>query len=361
MATPMRYGPQQGAHRPQAQPRRGPRKFFQILLSFLLFEERVLLLLLMFWTAAPQSQPPIPDANYWAQHHAATIQQDQARRRALKPTDLDLPEGSLEFAGEIAANYNALRAHEKRLDALMTRKMMEYQDRVMTNHKQRRRCRLHIWTEVENQPWQLDADNGGFDFNNGPATYKVIIAGYLIKYPWEKEKEAADEEESEETTADGAHATDIQPGTATQNLQLNPYKKIKPQEKLASTFFKSITVEYERGKDFPDQYPTFSWNKPAVPPNTAILPKEVNFSHWCFKRNSDQNLNITLHFQRDENPERWALSEALQWVVDETDAARSEIITCITEYIKFHKLQEDDDKRTIRCDKHLKAVSYSVL
>lgn len=280
------------------------------------------------------------DPAFWAQQHQATVQQDAARRRATKPTDLDLPEGSLELAGDVAVTYNNLRAHEKRIDAFMTRKMMEYQDRVLANVKHRRRCRLYIWVEVENQPWQLE--NEGATFGFGPskdATYSVNIVGKKIPEPWDKRDDSDD---------GGVNEVTGKPN--------NPYKFV-PDEKLASTFFQSITVEYERGKTNPEDYPTFSWNKPSMPPNPTSLGKDVNFSQWRFTRKSDENLLIDLHFLRDEHPERFNLSKELQYVVDELDATKSEIISRIADYVKYKKLQEDDDKRTIRCDEHLKDVS----
>jgi SWI/SNF-related matrix-associated actin-dependent regulator of chromatin subfamily D len=280
------------------------------------------------------------DSAFWAQQHQATVQQDAARRRATKPTDLDLPEGSLELAADVAVTYNNLRAHEKRIDAFMTRKMMEYQDRVLANVKHRRRCRLWIWVEVENQPWQLE--NEGANFGFGPskdATYSVYIVGKKIPEPWDKRDDSND---------DGVNEVTGKPN--------NPYKFV-PDEKLASTFFRSISVEYERGQTNPEEYPTFGWNKPSIPPNATALGKDVNFSKWRFTRKSDENLLTTLHFLRDEHPERYNLSKELQYVVDELDATKSEIISRIADYVKYKKLQEDDDKRTIRCDEHLKDVS----
>jgi SWI/SNF-related matrix-associated actin-dependent regulator of chromatin subfamily D len=291
----------------------------------------------------------MPDAAYWAQQQQQQAQQDAARRRATKPTDLDLPEGSLELAPEMGAMYNALRAYEKRIDAKIMRKMMEYQDRVVANVKQRRRLRLWCWTEVEHQPWQLENTDDTFDFSNQTATYKVEIVGKLLPEPWDK-KEDPEDKEKEDTSAQIGDAMDTEAGAATDGSKRTPHKPIIPSHRKASQFIKSISVEYERGKDFPEQYPSFAWKKSAATPAQEA-------SSWSFKRRGDDNLNITITIERDEHPERFSLSKTLSWVVNSPDGTRSEIVTKISEYVQQNKLQDDDDKRTIRCDKYLKEVS----
>ena len=59
---------------------------------------------------------------------------------------------------------------------------------------------------------------------------------------------------------------------------------------------------------------------------------------------------------RDEQPERLKLSQELQDIIDMEEATRSEIISALWDYAQTKGLQEDHEKRLVRCDAKLRNV-----
>ena len=85
-------------------------------------------------------------------------------------------------------------------------------------------------------------------------------------------------------------------------------------------------------------------------------PTTAEFDEFCFKRDGDEKLNISINLVRHEEPERFLLSPELAAVVDMHEASRQEAMMAVWEYIRFYGLQEDEEKRNFRCDDLLKKV-----
>lgn len=134
-----------------------------------------------------------------------------------------------------------------------------------------------------------------------------------------------------------------------------PSKKEPPQPRF-SHFFKSITVDFDRSKMRNGAEQVVEWKKPERVPNSANPPAAADFDEFVFKRNGDENMNITINLERDESPERFELTPELADVVDMTVATRAEIVMALWEYIKLMGLQEEEEKRQFRCDAALKKV-----
>lgn len=287
-------------------------------------------------------------------------QTELAKRRARKPTDKNIPDGVEDIIiGEGAQQYKDLREVERRLDAAMMRKRLDIQDSVKREGKSYKTLRIWISNTAENQPWQARGlDENAFDFSTGmEATYRVKIEGRLLEdedadSPQdqdshdEAEPEDAGEKDADAMEQDGEDSTSQTKNTAT----------TAPRKKL-SHFFKSITVEFDRGKSVqPDAASTIEWKKPPVHPNTANPPASADFDCLEFERKSDENINCTISLVRDENPERYRLSKELSDLLDLQEATRGEIVTGIWDYVRAQGLQEDDEKRGVRCDERLRAV-----
>jgi SWI/SNF-related matrix-associated actin-dependent regulator of chromatin subfamily D len=82
----------------------------------------------------------------------------------------------------------------------------------------------------------------------------------------------------------------------------------------------------------------------------------ADFDEFTFKRNGDENMNITINLYRHEDPERYELSPDLAEIVDMHEATRQEAVMAVWEYIKLMNLQEDEEKRNFRCDDLLRKV-----
>jgi len=134
--------------------------------------------------------------------------------------------------------------------------------------------------------------------------------------------------------------------------------KSKPEQRFKlSHFFKSMSIDFDRSRTKDGAELNVEWKKPATPPNAANPPIAADFDQLEFKRGGDENINIIINLVRDETQERFRLSPALAEIMDTDEATRAEAVTAIWEYIKTMGLQEDDEKRTFRCDDRLRLVS----
>lgn len=123
-----------------------------------------------------------------------------------------------------------------------------------------------------------------------------------------------------------------------------------------SHFFKSMAVEFERSRTKDGSEQSVEWKKPATPPNAANPPNAADFDQLEFKRGGEENVNISINLVRDETQERYQLSAALAEIMDIDEATRAEAVTSVWEYIQVMGLQEDDERRTFRCDDRLRMV-----
>ena len=123
-----------------------------------------------------------------------------------------------------------------------------------------------------------------------------------------------------------------------------------------SQFFKTISIDFDKPSSVnPDEMRNITWNKPQLPSNSP-LPPNAEFDCLQFSRASQENLNITISLVRDETPERYKLSKELADVLDTEEETRSGIVLGIWDYIRAMGLQEDEEKRQVRCDDRLRAV-----
>lgn len=293
--------------------------------------------------AAAQHQQQIQSAT--AQQRHALLEHQSAQRRAKKPTDKNLPEGidELLVAPSIGTQYRELRDAERRLDYQMMRKRTDLQDTLTLSRTVKRQKTMRVWISntAENQPWQGGGlDENAFDFTSGnDPTYRVKIEGRLIE-DLEDDVFASDEEDQEEKGD-------------------SPAKEDKKPAPKLTHFFKSLTVDFDQARQGAtmDASMQVQWKKQQ---NAADVDE------LAFTRRGDENMNITINLVRDENPERYRLSHALAQTLDMDEADRPETVMGLWEYVKVMGLQEDEEKRAIRCDDNLRQVSicvhfYSVL
>ena len=259
--------------------------------------------------------------------------------------------------GDGVQQYKSLREVEKRLDAAMVRKRLDIQDSVNRTVKRYRTLRIWISNTVENQPWQQAPDqNGAPNTTLRGGRYRVKIEGRLLDDNSDPTVPDESDSEDDRNDVDQQHDPDAMDED---NLQGVKPKKPTPtlQRERLSHFFKSITVDFDRPTSPGSaDLATVSWNKPAVPANAASLPPSADFDSLEFSRSAEVNLNITISLVRDENPERFRVSKELAAILDVEEEARSGIVVGIWDYIKAMDLQENEEKRAVRCDSRLKSV-----
>ncbi|KAK3170792.1 hypothetical protein OEA41_002874 [Lepraria neglecta] len=283
-----------------------------------------------------------------AEAHAA------AKRRSERPTDKTMPEGVEDLiVGDGVHQYKRLREVERKLDAVMMRKQLDQLEPLHNAVKKYVTLRVWISNTVENQPWQgSQMDENAFDFTMGvEATYKVKIEGRVL--PDEQEDDASEKDSDDEEEEANGEAMDHDGETAAQAPKPASSRQMKTK---FSHFFKSITVDFDRNKNLqPDSTTQIEWKKPQLQPG-GILPPAADFDCLEFERKSDENINCSINFYRDETPERMQLSKELAAVLDTEEDDRPSVIMGLWEYIKAMGLSQDDDKRVFQCDDKLRAV-----
>jgi chromatin remodeling complex protein RSC6 len=188
---------------------------------------------------------------------------------------------------------------------------------------------------VEDQVWQGGLNVDSFDFTpNLEASYRVKIEGRLL-----------DDEDDADLT-DGPAAQDAKAKITPPNGQKHRF----------SHFFKALTVDFDKTRARNATEQSVEWKKPDRAPPSSNPPAAADFDELTFKRNGDENMNITINLYRHEDPERYQLAPELTAIVDMTEATRQEVLLGMWEYIKLLGLQDDEDKRNFRCDDLLKKV-----
>lgn len=224
---------------------------------------------------------------------------------------------------------------------------------------------LRIWitNTVEDQFWQTNGLNvDSFDFSsNLEASYRVKIEGRLLDDDDDDEAEA--DKDDAPNPADDADKMDTD--SPTKSKQPKAIAAKHGQRHRFSHFFKALTVDFDRSKLAAaaggrpaGMDASVEWKKPDRAPAApgAALPAMADFDEFTFKRNGEENTNITINLFRHEDPERFELSPELADVVDLREATRQEAVVGMWEYIKLMNLQEDEEKRNFRCDEVLRKV-----
>lgn len=351
----------QAAQRSPATPRRGPPGpggcpcFGRIILQTIQF----LLLTLNLLLVGPAMPVPMAqhavNPQYIPAQRAMPHPNDAVLRRSRKPTDKNIPDGIEDAViGEGVQQYKSLRDLEKRLDAAIVRKRLDIQDSISKTVKKYRTMRIWISNTVESQPWQNAAGQNGAS-NPGSGRYKVRVEGRLLDDDSDPTIPDDSEDEEDDANADG-DAMEHDGADAEKPKKSAP----KRNRQRFSQFFKTITVDFDKSPSInPEEVQTINWNKPQIPPNATSIPPTAEFDSLQFSRASQENLNVTISLVRDEVPERYKLSKELAEVLDVEEEARSGIVLGIWDYIRAMELQEDEEKRQVRCDHRLRSVRTS--
>ncbi|KAI1293367.1 hypothetical protein F5Y03DRAFT_374052 [Xylaria venustula] len=298
-------------------------------------------------STGPHHQIPLTQAQVAQQQQQAAMQFEMAKRRSRKPTDKNLPEGIDDcIVGDVAQRYRDQRDFERRLDATMTRKRLDIVDAVTRSVKRWKTLRIWISNTAEDQIWQgngLNVDTFDFSSNLEP-TYRVKIEARLLD-----DDDDIDNDNNSEDTKTGADDPDKMEEDGPADTKS---KTAKPPRYRFSHFFKALNVDFPPSQGGAEQ--SVEWKKPERVGGSPNLPAAADFDELTFKRNGDENLNITINLVRHEEPERYALSPVLEDIVDMREATRQEIVMGVWEYIKMMGLQEDEEKRNFRCDELLR-------
>ncbi len=208
---------------------------------------------------------------------------------------------------------------------------------------------------MQDQVWQGSGPTSdSFDFQGAAeASYRVKIEGRLL------DDEAFEDENNKPPAIDVA--TEGSDDKMDEDTATNEKPNAAPNKLKLSHFFKAMTVDVDRSRFRNGAEQNVEWKKPDAAlrqPNSANLPAAADFDEVTFKRNGDENANITINLFRQEIPERYQFSPELADVVDMKEGTQQEAVMGFWEYIRQRSLQEDEEKRNFRCDELLKKVSF---
>lgn len=228
-------------------------------------------------------------------------------RTLSKQFDSVLPEAQL---------YRDLVEAERRIDATINRKKLDLQDTVARSSKKSEILRVFLSNSVSNQTWQnvsnMDDVDNNFDFDMGggqPGSWNLRIEGRLVN------EEPAD----------------------------------SPTRRKFSSFFTSISVEFDT-----DELPegnVAEWHE-----STANHQGQVEFDVLDVRRKGDRAVKAKITMQLKEYPDKLQLSPQLQNVLAIQEETKPGVVLAMWHYIRFHKLQDLEEKRIVRCDTALKAL-----
>lgn len=247
--------------------------------------------------AAPPPPPPMMDRHY-----------------VRKPTDRTLPERVEQIVPE-GQLYKQLQEAERRLDATISRKKLDLQDSLARSIKKTEVLRVFISNTATDQPWQTMSkiDETTFDFDmNAVPMWNLRIEGRLV----------------DDTPAD------------------------KPGRRCFSSFFTSIIVELDcEDSEAPPEGKVVEWHEP--PPGTG---NNVEFDVLDIRRKGDQNMNAKVILQLKEYPNKFKLSPPLAKLLALDEETKPGVVVALWQYIRFHRLQDLDEKRLIKCDGPMREV-----
>ncbi|KAJ3302674.1 SWI SNF, matrix associated, actin dependent regulator of chromatin, sub d, member 3 [Kappamyces sp. JEL0829] len=203
--------------------------------------------------------------------------------------------------------YMQMQDFERRLDATISRKMLDIHDSLAKPPKKTTRTmRLFLSNTAANQSVPGTDDPSSLLVDRSPSwTFK--IEGRLLDIP---------------------------------NVRKQPENAPK-----FSALFKKVVIEIERDAKYPGNI--VEWNK---------SPSQPEMDGFELKRRGDAEVDLKILLYLDSSPEKHKLAPALANLLDlHTDTVQG-VILAIWQYVKTHKLQDPEDRRVIACDEKMQKV-----
>ncbi|KAM3449302.1 hypothetical protein MY5147_009768 [Beauveria neobassiana] len=283
-------------------------------------------------SAGPHPAVPLTQAQMAQQQQAQAQAAELAKRRSRKPTDKSIPDGVEDsiINPESAQRYRDLKDIERLLDATITRKRLDVLDNTQHLTKLTKTLRIWISNTVQDQVWQGNGPTSdSFDFSGAAeASYRVTIQGRLLD-------EVLEDEIGTKPSAANTATEDNDVKMNEDAVTTERSGTVSNKSKL-SYFFKSMTVDFDRSRFRNGAEQSVEWKKPDAAlrqPNGPNLPAAADFDEITFKRNGDENANITINLFRQEMPERYQFSSELADVVDTKEGTQQEAVMGLWEYV----------------------------
>jgi len=110
-------------------------------------------------------------------------------------------------------------------------------------------------------------------------------------------------------------------------------------------YLRKITIKFDKNEV---DYPDLEWNKKTS--------KALNKDGIEIIREGNKELNIQIAIHINYSPKQYKLKPELLTIIGIKQCTKVEIITALWEYIKANRLQDQQDKQIINCNKEIKAI-----
>lgn len=211
-----------------------------------------------------------------------------------KPTDRTLDEKVYRILPR-ADIFLRMQDVESSLDALVQRKRLDLQDMIGRSMRVHQTLRLYVSSQVEGQAWQ-----GG-----GEASWTLRVEGRLL------------DEDSDKARAFSSMVT-------------------------------SVVIELQSG-DAPAEI--VEWHEASIPPE-----QRVEFDGLDVSRSGSEDVRAKIQIQLKEYPDLFKLSPELAAIVGASEESKPGVVVAVWQYIRYHQLQDVDEKRLVRCNQPLQTL-----
>ncbi|KAG0038325.1 SWI SNF, matrix associated, actin dependent regulator of chromatin, sub d, member 1 [Podila clonocystis] len=207
--------------------------------------------------------------------------------------------------------YTELLDYEKKLDATIMRKRLDLAETLSKPVKTKRTLRIFI-SNLSHDQDTPESDEEEAKLDSGPTpSWTLKVEGRLVD-----------------------------------EVNASAYKNKQTSRKFSS-FFRSVMIELDRDSNLYPNGNFVEWHK---------SPNVADVDGFEVKRHGDENVKVKVILHVDNSPERFKLSPELADVLAVDVETRPGIMLALWQYIKFHQLQDPEDKRNINCDQKLAAL-----
>jgi len=255
------------------------------------------------------------------QQHMEALSRTQNRiiRKKAKLKDKIIPQKVRDLVPD-SQSYMDLLAFERKLDATIMRKRLDIQEALKRPIKIKKKLRVFITNQYYpgKQSSLQHQDNDNNNDEDCVPQWELKIEGRIL-----------------DTDSVSSTANPTPPQTTV---------KLKP--KKFSSFFKSLVIELDKDLYGPDNH-LVEWHRTAQTAET---------DGFQVKRHGDQTLKCTILMLLDYQPPQFKLDPRLAKLLSIHTATRPVIIQSLWQYIKVHKLQDNQEKEFINLDKYLQQI-----
>lgn len=264
-----------------------------------------------------------------------------------KPTDRTLEPNVLAKLPD-AELFQRLQEVESNLDSLVQRKRLDLQDMIGRSMRKNEIIRLFVSSSMINQAWQEGTPLytpgeqptwilrvEGKLVTDGPTknrAFSSMITSVIVELKNDKPEGASESEMAVEAPVEAQ---------AEGNPEGNPEGQIEGQNDGQAENQPEETPK--KSSDEPDEI--VEWHETCVPPE-----QRVDFDGLDVKRPGSEKVKARVLIQLKEYPDKFKLSPQLANILGVCEESKPGAVVSLWQYIRYHKLQDIDEKRLIKCD-----------